>query len=197
MTGQSRTCLPGRSSGSSILQRGCISVLEGKRRPVDYRLYSLLFRRPDWPPLRACSSRSSYWLKSDPRVATAVPILRPISVLENGSHGRVLQRFRSRPGLPGPTQGSQQVAQCAGIPDSAPCNLNHVNEFPVPRLGRAVRRFGHLRCVFRGIPAGYSDGKRPRFRAKPAIVPTGKWPLLSLSSERWPEWLGKLRCEAG
>jgi hypothetical protein len=43
----------------------------------------------------------------------------------------------------------------------------------------------------------YSDGRRPPFRAKPATVPTGKRPLLSPSSERWPEWLGKLRGEAG
>ena len=29
-------------------------------------------------------------------------------------------------------------------------------------------------CVFRGIPAGYSDGKRPPFRAKPATHSDGK-----------------------
>ena len=29
-------------------------------------------------------------------------------------------------------------------------------------------------CVFRGIPAGYSDGKRPPFRAKPATRSDGK-----------------------
>ena len=55
----------------------------------------------------------------------------------------------------------------------------------------------YLACIFRGIPAGYSDGKRPRFRAKSAAVPTGKRPLLSRSSERWPAWLGKLRVTLG
>ena len=33
-----------------------------------------------------------------------------------------------------------------------------------------IKRYGYKgsRCVVRGIPAGYSDGKRPPFRAKPA-----------------------------
>ena len=55
----------------------------------------------------------------------------------------------------------------------------------------------HAKCVFRGIPAGYSDGKRPPFRAKPATDSDGKAATFGRLSERWPEWLGKLRSDAG
>ena len=53
--------------------------------------------------------------------------------------------------------------------------------------------------------SAYSEGIRPGIptesghhseRSRPPI-PTGKRPLLGLSSERWPEWLGKLGSEAG